>query len=148
MEYGRQSRGVNVMTRIGRLIVVILSVSTTAAYSQQSKSTSYYCVEEFAGGGRYNVATKGWEGSSFRTNGDNSTFILRMTFIDRANNYNISITPWGSNGPADCRGSDASKTVTSAFGVLICSISPIQVYVVNPFTNRFSTYIQLDISPT
>ena len=125
------------MRRIRRLIVVSLLASTTPAYSQQSKSTSYSCVEEFAGGGQYNFATKRWEGSSFRTKDDNSKFILRMTFIDRANDYNISITPWGSNGPADCRGSDGSKIVTAAFGVLICSTSPVQVYVVNPFTNRF-----------
>jgi hypothetical protein len=62
-----------------------------------------------------------------------------MTFIDQANDYNVSITitPWGSNAPADCRGSEGSKTVTAAFGVLICSTSPVQVYVFNPFTNRF-----------
>jgi len=114
-----------------------LLVSTTVAYSQQSKSTSYHCVAEFAGDGWYNFATKQTERRSFGTKDDNSQFILRKTFINQANDYNVSITPWGSNGPVDCRGSDGSKTVTVAFGVLMCSTSPVQMYVFNPFTNRF-----------
>jgi hypothetical protein len=117
-------------------VAIILLISTTTAHSQ-SKSSSYYCVAEFSGGGWYNSTTKRGEGSSLRTNDDNSKFILRMTFIDQANNYNVSITPWGSNAPADCRGSEGSKTVTAAFGVLMCTTSPIQMYVFNPFTNRF-----------
>jgi hypothetical protein len=111
--------------------VVPLLLLSSPAYSQ-SKSTSYSCVAEFAGGGSYNSFTKHWEGGSINLNSDSSQFILRVThlgsridkrlsFPRQFDNYNVSITLLGSKYSLDCKANDNSKIVSTQFGIIKCN---------------------------
>ena len=68
------------MRRMGGFIAIALLPSVTAAYSQQPKSASYSCVDEFAGGLAYNYVTKRWVDTSFRVDG-RARFILKVIYI-------------------------------------------------------------------
>jgi hypothetical protein len=86
-------------------IVPFLLLSFTA-YCQQPNNASYDCVMEWAGGGKYNSATKLWEGTSFDANSMEPQFTLRVTYVGKDatksattapfqidDYYNITITP-------------------------------------------------------
>jgi hypothetical protein len=63
----RQKTEEELIMRWYTALVPLLLLSPTA-YSQQSKNAAYDCVMEWVGGGKYNSATKLWEGSGFTTN--------------------------------------------------------------------------------
>jgi hypothetical protein len=103
-------------------LVPLLLLSPTA-YSQQSKNAAYDCVMEWAGGGKYNSATKLWEGSGFTTNSMEPKFTLRVSYLGRDatkpttttpfqfdDYYNVTITPSGWGTPIECA-KDGSNNV-------------------------------------
>ncbi len=103
-------------------IVPLLLLSSTT-HPQQSKNGTYDCVIEWSGGGKYNSATKLWEGSGFNPNSMEPKFTLRVTYLGRDatkpttttpfqfdDYYNITITPSGWPTPIECA-KDGSNNV-------------------------------------
>jgi hypothetical protein len=142
-----KNRGVINMRRTGGVIAISLLILTTTAYSQQEKSTSYNCVDEFAGGIAYNYVTKRWAGTSFRVDG-RARFILKVTYIGRhkdkvlndtdVDDYNVTISRSGRDTPKDCWNNENSYSVEmfATSDSFKCSVG-LTEYVFGTKTHRF-----------
>ena len=131
------------------IAVVPLLLLSSTAYSQQSKNASYSCVVEWVGGGWYNSSTKRWEGNAFKPSslGEYSKFVIRMQFVETRpvltfkkteylDDYNVFITPSGSQFPRDCQGNNDSGIVTMRLSTIRCSAA-VSDYIFDQNTNRF-----------
>src|SRR5258708_6541574 len=131
------------------LLLVPLVLLSSPAYPQQSKNGSYSCVVEWVGGGWYNSSTKRWEGNAFKPTslGEYSQFVIRMQFVvtrpvltfkkpEYLDDYNVFITPSGSQFPRDCQGNNDSGIVTMLLDTIRCSAA-VYDYIFDQNTNRF-----------
>jgi len=93
-------------------------LAAAEAQIELGRDASYFCVEEFSGGLRYNENLKKWGAASFRADGK---FVLKLKFIrsreshdffgERAE-YEVSITEAGTSGPTPCVKFYGDRTVT------------------------------------
>jgi hypothetical protein len=106
--------GVVMIKTISLMLLAVLTSSP--GFAQSAGVSSYFCVEEYSGGFKYNGQMKRWEGVSFRPDGK---FLLRIKherivtvredwgppFTPRnieVPEFTVTITASGSNTPIPC----------------------------------------------
>src|SRR5262245_42745408 len=110
-------------------LAIFASVSCFYAFAAAQllgKDASYFCMDEVAGGIRYNEQTKKWEGAPFRVS---SKFVLKMKFLktklrreETVFDYSVTITKMGWRFPESCSNAGQENVTVDQIGYFIhCS---------------------------